>query len=232
MIKIICTDQPKENTKNEFYIDNSIGNSIAKKYNYAIENIILKQSDEICCFIHDDAKIINEITCENLLKKLYTENINLGIVGVIGCFILEKSCTWWQTMRGPDGPCTFGNIIQGYTDGHEQLMTDEKGTCFDATSIDGCCMFFPKRVFEMGLRFDEELKEYHFYDADICLQILSMGLDVGIADILIKHESEGTLPDNWNILKNTFFHKWHIKLNGEWPISRYSIRKHYGFIKK
>lgn len=232
MIKIICTVEKKENTSNVFYIDNSLGDSITKKYNYAINNIILKQKEEICCFIHDDAEIINEETCENKLKYIFKNNPTVGIVGVIGCLILEKNCTWWQTMRAPDGPCTFGNIIQGYNDGSEKIMSDDKGTCFDATTVDGCCMFFHKRIFENGLKFDEDLPGYHFYDADICLQILSIGLDVCIADILIKHKSEGQLPSDWNTLKNLFYHKWTLKLNNEWPISRYSIRKFYGFIKK
>lgn len=232
MIKIICTKEKRENSNNTFYIDNSIGDSIAKKYNYAIENIILKQQDNVCCFIHDDATILDEKKCNLTLKKIFEEHPNTGVLGVIGCFMLEQSCAWWQTMRGPEGPCTFGNIIQGYDDGSEHEMTDEKGTCFDATTVDGCCMFFNKMIFEKGLRFDEDLPGYHFYDADICLQILSMGYDVGIVDILIKHASEGKIPINWNAMRSLFYHKWFLKLNNEWPISRYSIRKHYGFIKK
>jgi hypothetical protein len=83
-------------------------------------------------------------------------------------------------------------------------------------------MFFPKWIFEEGLRFDENLAGFHFYDTDISLQVLERGYKVSTIDITIKHFSEGKPPEIFEKLKKVFFDKWNKKVNGVWPISRLS----------
>ena len=73
-----------------------------------------------------------------------------------------------------------------------------------------------------GLRFDENLKEFHFYDCDICLQLLEKGLKVATIDLVVKHQSSGIPSKNFNDLKLVFFNKWNKKVHGEWPISNIS----------
>ena len=101
-------------------------------------------------------------------------------------------------------------------------MADMPGVYDYMATVDGCCMFFPKRVFEEGLRFDKRLKEYHFYDCDICLQLLEKGLKVTTTDIVVKHQSSGMPSKNFNELRLVFFNKWNNKVRGQWPISRVS----------
>ena len=68
MIQIIAIKERNENqvdTDKIFYIPNEIKqkkktivlDSMTKKYNYAIENIILKNDDEFVCFRHNDCEI-------------------------------------------------------------------------------------------------------------------------------------------------------------------------------
>ena len=250
MIQIIPVKERKEDQKDTdkiFYIPNEIKqkkktlvlDSMAAKYNYAIENIVLKNEDSIICFRHEDAEIRSPMeVCEYKLTNAF-EDKKVGCCGLIGTMQLENSCTWW----GPNRPLqTAGYIIQGGTrpklDENGKEITNEKGQVlmekieypmadfpgyhdFMAT-VDGCCMFFPRWVFKNGLRFDENLKEFHFYDCDICLQLLEKGLKVATIDLVVKHQSSGIPSQNFNDLKLVFFNKWNNKVHGEWPISNIS----------
>ena len=216
------------NTDKRFYIDNTKGNSMAKKYNYAIENIVLKNDDPIICFRHDDCNILTPIdVCEYKLGKLF-EDGDVGIAGVIGTIALDKICTWWNGVLAAGGRMTYGSgsIIQGGVDEKgnptEYPMKDHPGVHDYLATVDGCCMFFPRWIFEQGLRFDENLKDYHFYDTDISLQVLERGYKVSTIDIVAKHTSEGKPPKKFEELKKVFFEKWDKKVKGNWPISRLS----------
>ena len=216
------------NTDKKFYIDNTKGNSMAKKYNYAIENIVLKNDDPIICFRHDDCNILTPTdVCEYKLSKLFEEG-DVGIAGVIGTIALDKVCTWWNGVLAAGGRMTYGSgsIIQGGVDEKgnptEYPMKDHPGVHDYLATVDGCCMFFPRWIFEQGLRFDENLKDYHFYDTDISLQVLERGYKVSTIDIVVKHTSEGKPPKKFEELKKVFFEKWDKKVNGNWPISRLS----------
>ena len=216
------------NTDKRFYIDNTKGNSMAKKYNYAIENIVLKNDDPIICFRHNDCNILTPIdVCEYKLSKLF-EDGDVGIAGVIGTIALDKICTWWNGVLAAGGRMTYGSgsIIQGGVDEKgnptEYPMKDHPGVHDYLATVDGCCMFFPRWIFEQGLRFDENLKDYHFYDTDISLQVLERGYKVSTIDIVAKHTSEGKPPKKFEELKKVFFEKWGKKVNGSWPISRLS----------
>lgn len=231
MIEIIPVAERKPeqvDTKTVFYIDNTLGDSMAKKYNYAIENIVLKNDDPIICFRHDDTKIITPLdVCNYKLTKLY-ENGDVGIAGVIGTIALDTNCTWWNGVPRAGGRWTYGSgyIIQGGKDKDgkpiEYPMKEHPGVHDYLATVDGCCMFFPKWIFEEGLRFDENLVGFHFYDTDISLQVLERGYKVSTIDITIKHFSEGKPPEIFEKLKKVFFDKWNKKVNGVWPISRLS----------
>lgn len=231
MIEIIPVAERKPeqvDTKTVFYIDNTLGNSMAKKYNYAIENIVLKNNDHIICFRHDDTQIITPLdVCNYKLTKLY-ENGDVGIAGVIGTIALDTNCTWWNGVPRAGGRWTYGSgyIIQGGKDKDgkpiEYPMKEHPGVHDYLATVDGCCMFFPKWIFEEGLRFDENLTGFHFYDTDISLQVLERGYKVSTIDITIKHFSEGKPPEIFEQLKKVFFDKWNKKVNGVWPISRLS----------
>ena len=231
MIEIVpVTERKSENvdTNRVFYIDNTQSDSMAKKYNYAIENIVLKNNDPIICFRHNDCMIKTPIdVCDYKLTKLFEEK-DVGLAGVIGTIALDTNCTWWNGVPRAGGRWTYGSgyIIQGGIgqDGKpvEYPMNDHPGVHDYLATVDGCCMFFPRWVFEEGLRFDESLKGFHFYDTDISLQVLERGLKVSTIDITVKHSSEGKPPKEFEELKKHFFEKWNKKVNGVWPISRLS----------
>ena len=256
MIQIIPIKERNENTVDTdkiFFIPNEIKNgdetitlnSMAEKYNYAINNIIVKQDDGLVCFRHIDTEIRTPMDiCEYKLNNLFADE-KVGIAGLIGTIMLESSCTWWAPNRDMIFSGSIngsGAIIQGgvraKTDeqgnkildenGKEVLelyeypMNDHPGVHDYLATVDGCCLFFPKRTFDAGFRFDESLKEYHFYDCDICLQLLEKGYKVSTIDIVVKHQSSGIPSPNFRELGQVFFNKWNKKVHGEWPISRLS----------
>lgn len=232
MIEIIPIKERIEektvDTDKVFYIDNSQGKSIAEKYNYAIENIILKSDDPVICFRHRDTFICTpNDTCHYKLEKLF-EKHTIGIAGVIGTIALDRGCCWWHGVPSAGGRQNYGSgsIIQGGLNELCQVieypMNDHPGIHDYLATVDGCCLFFPRWIFEEGLRFDENLKDYHFYDADISLQVLERGYKVSTIDIKIKHYSNGKPPKQFEDLRKVFFAKWDKKVNGQWPISRLS----------
>lgn len=242
MIEIVAVKERAENqvdTDKIFYIPNGENcNSMTEKYNWAIENIILKkkQKDNLICFRHDDTEIRTPLdVCEYKLNALFADG-KVGCAGVIGTIQLENSCTWWSPNREVNGS---GAIIQGgkrpkvengkpvfdeegkqIFELYEYPMNDHPGVHDYLATVDGCCMFFPKHVFEEGLRFDTALKEYHFYDCDICLQVLERGYKVSTIDLTVKHQSSGIPSPNFRDLGQVFFNKWNNKVKGQWPISR------------
>lgn len=219
------------------YIDNiNHLDTMAKKYNRAIESYVLNSNEDVICFRHDDAEIRTPLdVCDYKIGKL-TESHKVAVVGVIGTIALDRKCSWWTGVEGAGGRSTYaaGSIIQGGMqksidkDGKEILepceypMNDFPGVHPYMATVDGCCMFFPKWFFEEGFRFDENLNSYHFYDADICLQALAAGYKVSTIDITVKHTSEGQLPPMWESLRQNFFNKWNPAVLGQWPISRLS----------
>lgn len=232
MISIIpCVNIPENKDKNSIYIPNIENDSIAKKYNRGIEQALKEYPNEqIFCLRHDDTEFRQRHDIINYkLTELFKDK-KIGIAGVIGCLALWEQMIWWYD-RALNG---VGRIVQGYRDiigkdnngkniydktWKEKLMIENVMITDSLATLDGCCLFFPRRSFEAGLRFDETLPDYHYYDVDICLQCLSRGWKVGLTDALIYHKSMGEMPDNFNELGKIVFNKWNPRVNG-WPISR------------
>lgn len=249
MLQIIPTNIRTPNqvdTDTIKYIDN-IGplDSMTAKYNRAIEKYVLNSNEDVICFRHDDTELrTSPDVCDYKVKKL-TENHKIAVLGVIGTIALDKKCSWWTGVENAGGRNAYGvgYIIQGgirpvidkdtgkqkisedgkpIVEDYEYPMDDYPGVHPYLATVDGCCMFFPKWFFEEGFRFDENLKSYHFYDADICLQALAAGYKVSTVDIIVKHQSEGQLPPIWDLLRQNFYNKWNPAVLGQWPISRLS----------
>lgn len=219
MIEIVSVKQDKQNTDNIYYIANSDKlDSMAKKYNHAIETICLPSSEDIFCFRHDDLTFNTPSDVMSYKLSELFKNHHIGIAGLIGTYVLEASAVWWLPNRAINAA---GSIIQGFPDGHTNPMNDWPGTHTGLATVDGCCLFIHRRVLEAGLRFDENLLGYHFYDADICCQALSKGFDIATIDISAKHDSVGEMPPEFESYRQVFVSKWAAKID-HWPICKYT----------
>ena len=206
-------------TDNTIYIENTKElNSIAKKYNYAIEKYCLNSNEKCFCFRHEDITFLTPMDVIDYKLNNMFSNPKIGVAGLIGTYLLETSCIWWNPGRAVNGA---GSIVQVNAKGEEYEMRDWPGEHHGLATVDGCCLFLSKTFIDSGARFDEDLHEYHFYDVDICCQALEKQFDVSTIDIKAKHESEGHLPENFEQLKLIFFSKWQKRVE-RWPIGKYS----------
>ena len=220
MIEIVATKDKKETIFDDLHFIHNTAklNSIAKKYNYAIEKFCLPSNEKYFCFRHDDLTLQTPPdVMKYKLDKLF-EDGKIGVAGLIGTYILEMSCVWWVPNRPLN---TAGAIVQGYPDGRTQPMNDWPGTHIGLATVDGCCLFISRKMLESGIRFDENLADYHFYDADICCQALAAGYDVATIDIAATHTSVGKTPQEIEEYRKEFFEKWSNKID-RWPISKYT----------
>lgn len=222
MIQIVSVKDKKENTNDTFYISNTEKlDSMAKKYNYAIDKYCLPSNEKYFCFRHDD--LIFQTASDIMKYKL--DNMfadeKVGVVGLIGTYLLENSCVWWVPNRQINAA---GSIIQGLPDGKATPMNDWPGMHKDLATVDGCCMFISRKLLETGIRFDENLVGYHFYDADICCQALYNKFSVATIDIVARHNSIGKMPPEFEAYRQVFANKWSQKID-HWPISKYTIFK-------
>lgn len=239
MIEIIPVSKRNDeqvDTNKKFYIEDSPElQTIAEKYNWAIENIVLKSDDYVICFRHADTEIRSNTDLVEAQVRMQMNN-HCGVCGVIGTIALESSCQWWQPNRHVNGS---GYIIQGGTRpkldkdkkpvldeaGHQVVekieypMADHPGVHDYLATIDGCCFWLNRSLLDDGLRFDTNLKGYHFYDADICCQVLERGWKVSTINVVVKHESQGVMPPDFQKLRDVFFKKWNDKID-IWPITR------------
>ena len=253
MITIVpCKEMPKEKEDKIIYVPNEGENdSMAKKLNRGIEIFLRKYpTEKIVCIRHDDAYVRTDPSVVEWQIRQLTDNHKVGAVGLIGCCQLYDSCTWWAPNRKINaiGAIKQGGVRQKTVNGlklytkkdnkpvmeeFEYPMIEKLGVCDYAATVDGCCMWFPRWIFEEGMRYDENLKDYHFYDADICLQVLARGYKVATnTNIEVMHKSVGEMPDYFNELKKNFYTKWSILTDNHWPISRNTKFKDYNLLDK
>ena len=247
MLQIIPVNKRTENQVDSDtikYIENVPHDSMAKKYNRAIEQFVLNSKEKYVCFRHDDTELRSPLDVIEFKVDKVCQEYNAAVMGVIGTIALDQGCAWWHGVPSAGGRANYGagSIIQGgirpkldenkkpvlddkgnpVMEHYEYPMNDYPGNHKFMATVDGCCMFFPKWFFEKGFRFDELLPDFHFYDADICLQALAAGYRVATVAVSVKHESQGELPKNWEQLRLNFYNKWTSAVNGNWPISRLS----------
>jgi len=220
MIEIVAVKDKRDSILGNVHLIHNTAklNSIAKKYNYAIEKYCLPSSEQYFCFRHDDLTFNTpKDVIIYKLDKLF-EDGKVGVAGLIGTYILEQSCVWWIPNRPLN---TAGKITQCFPDGKSTVMADWPGTHVGLASVDGCCLFISRKLLESGVRFDESLSDYHFYDADICCQALSNRYEVATVDIEAIHKSVGKAVNEIEQYRKVFFDKWTKKIDN-WPISRYT----------
>ncbi len=197
-------------------IDNSSNkHSIFSAYNEGVR----RAKYPYLCFAHEDILFRTENWGWNIIKHF--EDTTIGLIGMAGTHFLPKVPTYW----------TSSPFIS------EHNLTNDKGQiieCFkldffkgtnilDVVACDGFCLFVQKELFDTDLvKFDDKnYSGFHYYDMDICMQVLSNKLRVCIcSDVLIEHfwsdsYSKRSL-DSFYKSQNIFFDKW----KDHFPISR------------
>lgn len=191
-------------------IDNSKSNySIFSAYNEGVK----RAKFPYLCFMHEDVLVHTQDWGVKVIAHF--ENEKVGIIGVVGTHFLPKTISGWYHPLITSGGCLQREIpSDNASSGIKQELTRfGEATAIEAVAIDGMWFCIPKKNFEF-VKFDvETFSGFHFYDLDICLQIINLGLSVNIiSDILIEHFSYGSFDIKWISQAKLFFDKWEHKL--------------------
>ncbi|MDR1544705.1 MAG: glycosyltransferase family protein [Prevotellaceae bacterium] len=219
-------------------IDNSNNEySIFAAYNEGIR----RAKGEVLCFMHEDILFYTQNWGKNIFRHFEVKTI--GLIGVAGTHFLPNKPIYWT-----DSP-----LISEYN------LTNNCGKrieCFkthffkgektvDVVACDGLCFFVRKSLFipchsalevKSHIFFDEKTYTgFHYYDMDICMQVLKAGYKVAVCnDVLIEHffnvskyrTKKDMLP--FEVSKNKFFQKWKNNLpiwRGIDNIPQYSLER-------
>lgn len=171
-------------------IDNSDNKySIFEAYNSGI----VKSSNEILCFIHDDIEIITQNWGE-ILIEVFNKNKKIGLIGIAGAKSKTKMpSAWWDSSQQN----LSMNIVQLFNDGRKVHWNKgfDNTTLEEVVAIDGVFMAAKKTN---GISFNSELKGFHNYDLNLSFEYLRNGYSVVVTNkILLEHFSIGILDKSW-----------------------------------
>lgn len=185
-------------------IDNSKNiYSIFSAYNEGVR----RSKGDILCFMHED--IIYHADDWGIKIEKYFEDITIGLIGVCGSHFLSRAPIGWWKMA----PFTSYSYIQNGTESQEISLFKGDDDLIDAVVCDGLCLFIRSSLFDK-ICFDEKNYDgFHFYDMDICMQVIQKGYRVCILkEILLEHFSTGNMNKKWNDNLCVFYKKWNYCL--------------------
>lgn len=205
---IMAPERPQEGV---VYIENKPGlETLAQKI------AALKEYDfDYAIFRHQDTHILTPELVEPNCRMM--QEANVAVAGVIGTLIMSTTCAWWMHQRGV---VTVGAIMQGDGKGGAYPMLDGPGFNPNAVSVDGAFMIFDKKFVD-----SYEVHDFHWrfgYDSDACFQALQQGRNVGIVDIRVQHDSQGSFDQKeFGEFQQKFLDYW--KQHVDFPVIKQSI---------
>lgn len=138
------------------------------------------------------------------------------LIGMCGCarFSVGQSPLNWYCGSAPYPGDRWGCVTHGELGGqttffssHHPGETDHEVAC-----LDGLCLAFSRKAVDAGLRFDESLPPFDFYDTDISMQaVLKYGMKLGvIVRKELQHWSVGKsiLKPEFQVGEDAFRAKW------------------------
>lgn len=140
------------------------------------------------CFMHEDIFFYSNNWGTTAIDAM--ADTNVGMLGVQGCTYFDESTIYW-TMSGFKKANT---ILPGSIEKKKEDDYPIQGN--DVVIVDGMWMFTRKDLFRI-IHWDENTYHgFHMYDLDLCMQIISHGMIIRLAEELwIQHNSYG----NWNV---------------------------------
>ena len=213
---IICSRTPRISEELEKNIAETIGcdyelvviDNSKNKYSIfsAYNEGVRRSKGDILCFMHDD--ILYKTTGWGTKVEKMLEDESIGIVGVIGSYVMTKDYGYWDMMA----PWVTGIMIVGteYPITHDaNAYNDIVGDSLDVATLDGTWLCCRKKIFNI-ISFDEQTYTgYHMYDMDICMQALVNGYkNAVLRDVVIRHYSHAQMNLDFCNGLELFHKKW------------------------
>lgn len=193
---IMAPEKPQEGV---IYIENKPGReTLAQKI------AALKDYDfDYAIYRHQDTKILTPELIEPNCHRMRLDDV--AVAGVIGTMYMSDTCAWWMHQRGV---VTAGAIMQGDGKGGAYPMLDGPGYRPGMVSVDGAFMIFDKKYIDSYRPIDYGHSRFG-YDVSCCFQALQMGRKVGIVDIRVQHESQGSFDQKeFSEFQQNFLYYW------------------------
>lgn len=190
-------------------IDNSKNNySIFSAYNEGIR----RAKGNNLCFMHDD--ITFHTKDWGIMVEGQLINSDIGCIGTIGAYVMGDFA-YWDFMQ----PYVTGMVRsdeKGLTGHNCNLYYDETQTN-EVAVVDGMWFCIPKALFGEICFDDKSFTNFHWYDMDICMQILTKGKKIIVnRDIVIYHYCHPQYNLSFLTNMKIFKTKWQDRL----PVSR------------
>lgn len=184
-------------------IDNSANQySIFEAYNMGVS----KSNYPYLCFMHDDILYYTSNWGQQVID--YFKDEQTGAIGIAGTpYAAQMPGAWWG------GRLVYEQLVTKPGDPHELLTKYveevDASNKKEVVILDGVWLCIRKKLFDK-IKFDTSLFHgYHYYDADICLQIFLSGYQLySVFNILIFHSSNGNTNINWCENALIFQKKW------------------------
>ena len=194
-----------------------------------VYNVILNEEDskeyDFIYLMHADVSL----DFLKLIEHIESLNGKYDLIGLCGCakFNVNQSPLNWfcgSHMYPNDrwGCVThgeLGNQTSFFSQHHPDIL-DHEVAC-----IDGLCIIFSKKAVEAGLRFDNTLGEFDFYDTDISMQaVLNYKLKVGVAvrkDLTHFSVGRSILTEGFLTNEAKFRKKWNFIPPKGAPVERF-----------
>ena len=184
-----------DNSKNKY--------SIFSAYN---EGVRRAQGNNLC-FMHDDILYKTNDWGTKVEKML--ENESIGIIGVIGSYVMTKDYGYWDMMAPWVTGCVPLTNKSGWNGKNNCDFYFDNNSSNEVAAVDGMWYCMSKRIFSK-IRFDEETYSgFHFYDMDICMQSLMVGYkNVIMREVEIVHYCYPQYNYQYVQAMKKFFTKW------------------------
>jgi pyruvyltransferase len=165
-----------------------------------VYNKILEQStNDIVVLCHDDI-YFEKNNWGNKVMKHFKRNPEYGILGVAGSKYIPRTGMWWEIQSEMFGVVNHEHEGKKWT----SKYSEPKGNKLDETVIvDG--LFIAVNKPNLKLRFNDEVKGFHFYDVDFCFRNFLENVKIGVLyDIRITHKSIGVTNEEWEKSRQQF----------------------------
>jgi len=205
-------------------IDNSDGRyGLAAAYNEGVR----RAKGQVLVFVHDDVYFL-EKGWGRRLEERFAGDHGIGLIGVAGAQVLLRHHSGWPLI-GP--PYTVALVFHEYgfmrfprVDDLRRRWLRWQGRLpyepyeMEAVVVDGLFVAMPRRLFDSVSWGEETFDGYHFYDADICMQVRRTHRIIVMADLLVKHKrahgdrSHGNVATAWPAYHQRFATKYREEL--------------------
>lgn len=158
--------------------------SLSKAYNKGAK----EAKYDFLLFIHEDVEFLIKDWGEIILK--YSKIENAGVFGLAGSLKKFKLPTGYET-----GIKKYRRVYVKHR-GEEEIKSQSDERFIKVRTLDGVFLAMSKKRWEM-LKFNEEIKGFHFYDIDISLRASAYFQNYIIQEIRLIHFSVGSFDSTW-----------------------------------